>query len=84
MYDEYSGYLTNMKNGGVLTQDQESGTVFLADQLSYTEPDPSQQWTLDYYGEMRLNLSEPPAPFVFQWRMCCSLRRAASRTWEGT
>ena len=53
MYDEFSGSITNMKNGGLLTQDQQSGTVFLAHQLSYTDPDPSQQWTLDYNGEMR-------------------------------
>ena len=47
-----------MKNGGLLSQDQESGTVFLAYELSYTDPDPSQQWTLDYNGEMRLHLSD--------------------------
>ena len=49
MYDDYDGYLTNLENGGLLTQ--VNGVVILAAQLSYTEPDPSQQWILDYNGQ---------------------------------
>ena len=49
MYDDYDGYLTNLENGGLLTQ--VNGVVILAGQLSYTEPDPSQQWILDYNGQ---------------------------------
>ena len=49
MFDDYYGYLTNQKTWGVLTQ--EGGTVVLVPQLSYNEPDPSQQWTLDYNGQ---------------------------------
>ena len=48
MFDDYYGYLTNQKTWGVLTQEGE--TVVLVPQLSYNEPDPSQQWTLDYNG----------------------------------
>ena len=49
MYDDYYGYLTNLENGGLLTQ--VNGIVILAAQLSYGDPEPSQQWTLDYNGQ---------------------------------
>ena len=48
VYDDYQGFLVNTHNGGLLTQ--EDGAVSLAPQRGETEPDPSQQWTLDYNG----------------------------------
>ena len=66
MYDDYNGYLINLQNGGLLTQ--EDGTVILAQQLGDTEADPTQQWTLDYNGQTAA-LSEcsqqPPSLSLF-------------------
>ena len=71
MFDDYYGYLTNQKTWGVLTQEGE--TVVLVPQLSYNEPDPSQQWTLDYNGLTQPSRLPPPSLFVFQCMTSSSL-----------